>query len=225
MFAYLLVYHASALSGGDRFLRQDDRRSYHDRDDHAGNHSPTFKAKVALASLEGEEILTQLAERFDVHPNQITQSRSLLEGVAEVFCSGKLGKPEGLSLNEMHAKIGPADRFFSRRARQTERADVKAVIGRGAQMADHSTGAACRDFPRQRVPPAWRGCGKVRRPPEIFNPNQAAHFTCTKFIGVLEALAEFHLSAPRMLSRFVGDHLCSATKPHERSPSWHFRSA
>jgi hypothetical protein len=62
---------------------------------------------VALASLEGEEILIQLAERFDVHRNQITRSRSLLERAAEAFCSGNLGKPKGLSLNEMHAKIGP----------------------------------------------------------------------------------------------------------------------
>jgi transposase-like protein len=67
VFGYLLVYHVSVLSGGG------------DR----GNHSPTLKAKVAPASLEGDEILTQLAERFDVHPNRITQSRSLVEGVAE----------------------------------------------------------------------------------------------------------------------------------------------
>ena len=62
------------------------------------NHSPAFKAKVALAALKGDETLAELAERFDLHPNQITQWRSqLLEGATEVFSSGAPPK---------HAKIG-----------------------------------------------------------------------------------------------------------------------
>ena len=52
------------------------------------NHSPAFKAKVALASVKGEKTLADLAQPFDVHPNQITQWRSqLLEGAAGVFGS------------------------------------------------------------------------------------------------------------------------------------------
>ena len=37
------------------------------------NHSPQFKTKVALAALRRDKTLTELAEQFDVHPNQITQ--------------------------------------------------------------------------------------------------------------------------------------------------------
>lgn len=71
------------------------------------NHSPAFKAKVALAALKGEATLAELAERFDVHPNQITQWKSqLLSGAEEVFSSGSPPKQEGPNLKELHAKIG-----------------------------------------------------------------------------------------------------------------------
>ena len=44
------------------------------------NHSPEFKAKVALQAAKGESTLAELATRFDVHPNQITQLKvQLLE--------------------------------------------------------------------------------------------------------------------------------------------------
>ena len=37
------------------------------------NHSPAFKAKVAVAAIKGEKTLIELAQEFDVHPNQIKQ--------------------------------------------------------------------------------------------------------------------------------------------------------
>lgn len=37
------------------------------------NHSPAFKAKAALAAIRGEKTLAELAQQFDVHPNQMTQ--------------------------------------------------------------------------------------------------------------------------------------------------------
>jgi transposase-like protein len=35
------------------------------------NHTPAFKAKVALAAIKGDRTLAQLAEQFDVHPEFI----------------------------------------------------------------------------------------------------------------------------------------------------------
>ena len=53
------------------------------------NHTPAFKAKVALAAIKGDRTLAQLAEQFDVHPNQITRWKAQLEGgAADVFGAG-----------------------------------------------------------------------------------------------------------------------------------------
>lgn len=50
------------------------------------NHSPAFKANVAVAAIKGEKTLIELAQDFDVHPNQIKQWRDQpLEGATGVF--------------------------------------------------------------------------------------------------------------------------------------------
>jgi transposase-like protein len=71
------------------------------------NHSPAFKAKVALEAIKGEEPIIEIAERFDVHPNVITKwKRQLLEGAPEVFGAGDADKKEGPDVAGLHAKIG-----------------------------------------------------------------------------------------------------------------------
>ena len=73
------------------------------------NHTPAFKAKVALAALKGEKTLAEMAQQFDVHANQITQWRSqLLEGAADVFGAGSGGGPvvPAIDVKSLHAKIG-----------------------------------------------------------------------------------------------------------------------
>jgi len=49
-------------------------------------HSPAFKAKVALETLKGEETITQLASRFEVHPSQVRKWKRQMEaGASGVF--------------------------------------------------------------------------------------------------------------------------------------------
>ena len=72
------------------------------------NHSPAFKAKVALAAIKGEKTLIELAQDFDVHPNQIKQWRDqLLEGATGVFGdASKAAAEPAIVVKTLHAKIG-----------------------------------------------------------------------------------------------------------------------
>ena len=71
------------------------------------NHSAVFKAKVALAAFKGDQTLVQLAERFDVHPNQIAQWKTeLQQRAAEVFASAAEKREPGPDVKTLHAKIG-----------------------------------------------------------------------------------------------------------------------
>jgi putative transposase len=97
------------------------------------NHTPAFKAKVALAAIKGDRTLAELAEQFDVHPNQVTSWKAQLEGAAaDVFrqCSGAAAghRREVAACQDRSADA--RERFFGRSAHQSRFAERKAMIDR-----------------------------------------------------------------------------------------------
>ncbi len=72
------------------------------------NHSPAYKAKVAVAAIKGDRTLAELSEQFDVHPNQIQDWRKrLLDNADTVFGKGQLMREESdEKVRDLHAKIG-----------------------------------------------------------------------------------------------------------------------
>ena len=73
------------------------------------NHTPSFKAKVALAAVKGEKTMAELSQEFDVHANQIKQWKDqLLEGVTGIFgAETRVGdQAPAMDVKTLHAKIG-----------------------------------------------------------------------------------------------------------------------
>ncbi|MGH8587902.1 MAG: IS3 family transposase [Gammaproteobacteria bacterium] len=102
------------------------------------NHGAAFKAKVALAALKGELTLVELSQRYDVHPNQITQWKGLLlERAERVFAEGTGGSPV-VDVKALHAKIGELtleNDFLGRCAHQGGHAERKAMMDPNHELA------------------------------------------------------------------------------------------
>ena len=70
-------------------------------------HAPSFRAKVALAAIKGEKTLAELAQQYDVHPNQITAWKAhLVEATSGLFGSGRAASDPAIDMKTLHAKIG-----------------------------------------------------------------------------------------------------------------------
>ena len=70
------------------------------------NHAPAFKAKVALEALKADQTIVELAQRYQVHPNQITAwKKQLLENAPEIFNRSRKTE-SGPDVKDLHAKIG-----------------------------------------------------------------------------------------------------------------------
>src|SRR6266853_1398740 len=97
------------------------------------NHTPAFKAKVALAAIKGEKTLAELAQLFDV---SLEPDREL-EGAASRRCGrrirGGFGGAGGGGFEDAARQdrgAGAGERFFVRRAQQGRHAERQAMIDR-----------------------------------------------------------------------------------------------
>ena len=71
-------------------------------------YSPEFKAKVALAAAKEHKTLSQLAEQYGVHANQISKWKAqLVESVPNVFRDGRQRtKKDSIREEELYEQIG-----------------------------------------------------------------------------------------------------------------------
>src|SRR5512140_233163 len=70
------------------------------------NHSPAFKAQVALAALRGAKTIVELSQEYEVHASQITDWKRQLEEHAVSLFGDLKNSPNAVDLAPLHEKIG-----------------------------------------------------------------------------------------------------------------------
>ena len=73
------------------------------------NHSPEFKAKVALEAIREEMTMSELAKKYGVHPTQIgTWKRAAIGNMASTFSKrgDDPGRADEAQIDKLHSKIG-----------------------------------------------------------------------------------------------------------------------
>ena len=73
------------------------------------NHSPDFKAKVALEAIREEMTLAELSKKYGVHPTQIgTWKRAAIDNMTTAFSKrgGNPGRGNEAEIDRLHSKIG-----------------------------------------------------------------------------------------------------------------------
>jgi len=73
------------------------------------NHSPAFKAKVALEAIREEMTMAELSKKYGVHPTQIgTWKRAAIENMAAAFSrrGDDQGRADDAQIDKLHSKIG-----------------------------------------------------------------------------------------------------------------------
>jgi transposase len=72
-------------------------------------YSGEFKAKVAREAMREGSTIVEIAARYNIHPNQVSEwKKQAIEGLADVF-TGNKGRNETAheaQITELHAKIG-----------------------------------------------------------------------------------------------------------------------
>ena len=100
-------------------------------------HSPAFKAKVALAALKGDKTLAELAQQYDVHPNQITDwKKQLHERVVEVFETGKTATSEvGIARSSVYYPPQPVSEVELQLMRRIDELHLEFPFARARMLA------------------------------------------------------------------------------------------
>ena len=69
--------------------------------------SADFKAKVALEALKEQQTLQELAQKYEVHPNQISAwKQEFIKNGSSVFAKGKRKDAEAVESTKLYEEIG-----------------------------------------------------------------------------------------------------------------------